>query len=155
MTITLHYTEAVLRNAIVGYLWRAFIKNLLVPSILAIAVLVLALFWGSPWLQAFTVVPIIMIPTMFALGYWIRIRESLKRFRRLEDGQVHLTINDSGVIAESSIGKSETTWAIYTHLDEFPECYLLFYSGSQFITLPKDQVSPEFVPFIRNNLGKS
>ena len=53
---------------------------------------------------------------------------------------------------ESAIGKSEMKWLLFTELWEFQSNYLLLYSNHQFITLPKDQVNPEFIAFISAHL---
>ena len=157
MTVTLHYTEAILRQAILDFLRRAYLKRLILPSMVLLVAIGLALCSDSPWLKVFVVVPCVVLPAMFGLAYWLRIEESLKRLKMLDQGQLILTVNDSGVFSQSAVSKSETPWKIYNDLWEFPDSYILFYGSSQFITLPRNQVTPEFVEFIRSKVipGKS
>ena len=74
----------------------------------------------------------------------------------LDHGRMTMTVSDAGMAIESALGKSETPWKIYSEVWEFSTEHLLFYHGAQFITLPKGQVSPEFVGFVRARLpGKA
>ena len=152
MTVTLRYTEAIFRQAIVLYLQRCLRRQWPIGVLLPVSVS-LAFFTGSTWLQAFVCVPLLALPAMFALGYWLRIRQSLDRLRLLNGGQVIFSVDDEGPTIESSIGKSESRWKIYTDLWEFPGYHLLFYGQSQFITLPRNQVPPEMITFIRQKLA--
>jgi hypothetical protein len=152
MTATIVYTERIFRRAILHYLWRAYLKRLLAPSIVGVALLVVAFCLDSPRLEASAVMLVLVIPAMMALGYWLRIRESLRRFRMLDHGRMIMAVSDAGVAIESALGKSETPWKIYGELWEFPTEHLLFYHGAQFITLPRDQVAPEFITYIRAHL---
>ena len=152
MTVTLHYTEAIFRRAIAHYLQRCLRRQWLTLVLLVVST-TLAFFTGSPWLEAFIVVPLLSVPAMFALGYWLRIRESLARFRLLNGGQVIFSVDDEGTKIESAIGRSESRWKIYTDLWDFPENHLLFYGEGQFITLPRDQVPLEMITFIREKLA--
>ena len=90
---------------------------------------------------------------MFGLGYWYRIRESLKKLALLDNGNAIMTLSESGVALESEIGKSELKWKTFTELWEFHTNYLLLFTDYNFLTLPKDQVSPEFVAFIKEHLN--
>ena len=152
MTVTIVYTEPIFQSAILSFLKRTYFKRMLLPSILALALLLLAFWSGSPWLEAATVMLVLVIPGMFVLGYWLRTRESLRRFRLLDHGRMTMTVSETGVAIESAAGKSETPWNIYNDLWEFPETCLLFYSGPQFITLPTNQVSTDFIAYIRAHL---
>ena len=106
----------------------------------------------SPWLQAFGVVTALTIPTILVLGYWFRIQESLKRLSLLDNGRLSVTASESGLTVESATGKSEMKWLLFSELWEFPTNYLLLYANHQFITLPKNQVTPAFIDFIRGKL---
>jgi hypothetical protein len=120
---------------------------------LAVSILLGALFLASPWLEAFTVVPVISFPAMFIMGYCLRIRDSLKKLSLLDNGEVVITLTDSSLNVESAMGKSEMNWKLFSELWEFQTVYLLFYHGYQFITLPKAQVTPEFMEFIKTRIS--
>jgi hypothetical protein len=153
MTVALRYDRPILKRAIGDYIKRVYLKKMVWMSIAAFLILVFSFSCiETPWLKAFSVVPAVTIPVMLILGYWLRVQESLKRLVLLDNGKLSLSVNESGVTVESAIGKSETKWKIYTELWEFATNYLLFYANHQFITLPKDQVNPEFIAFIRAHL---
>ena len=122
-------------------------------SIAVICIVIFSFFLAdNPWLQAFSVVPALAIPSMLILGYWFRIQESLKRLALLENGILSLTVDESSITVESAIGKSAMKWLLFSELWEFPTNYLLLYSNHQFITLPKDQITPDLINFIRGRL---
>ena len=154
MTAVLHYSKPVLKEAIGCYIKRTYLKRGLWMSVVVVIILVSSLFLQSPWLQAFSVVPVLALPIMFLLGYYLRIKESLKRLDLLEDGKVAVTVTDACLTIESKIGKSEMNWPIFTELWEFQKVYLLFYHSYQFITLPKNQVTPDYIAFIKTKLQK-
>ncbi len=154
MTVTVRYTEAILRRAILAFLGRSFLRHLMVPATIAVSLLAFSFTLGTPWVAAFFTATVLLIPAMIVLAYGMHLRRSLKRFSLLEDGEVRLTVNEEGTIAEAAHGRSEAKWKVYTRLWEFPDVFLLFYGEGQFITLPRDQVPPEFIEFIRQHLPR-
>jgi hypothetical protein len=153
MTVTLHYDRPILTRAVGNYIKRFYLKKMLWLSIAVILIVVFAFTCvDSPWLQAFSVVPALAIPAMLFLGYGFRIQEGLKRLALLDNGKLSLSVDESGITVESAIGKSEMKWLLFTELWEFPSNYLLLYGNHQFITLPEDQVNPEFIASIRGHL---
>ena len=155
MTVTIAYAEKDFRRAILHFIRRAYLKRMLLPSLVSLVLAGIAFQTNSDWLKAITVFLVFVIPAMLAVGYLLRIRESLRRFRHLDHGRVTITLSEVGLAVDSASGKSETPWKIYSELWEFPTEHILFYSGAQFITLPRDQVAPEFIAFIRAHLPKS
>jgi hypothetical protein len=153
MTIQIRYTEAILRRAIWNFVRRTVLNRLIIPSIILLCILAFSMTLDSPFIQGIAIFSILLVPAMFALVYWQRMQESLKRFRMLDHGRVIITLSEDGVFAESAIVKSETKWSFYSDLWEFRDDYLLMYNESQFITLPKDQMSDEFIQFIRLKLA--
>jgi hypothetical protein len=154
MTIEVRYTKSIMRRAILDFLGRLYVKNLLVPTFLAIIMLVVVCLQDWIWLKAIIIVTALMIPSMLIAGYILRIRQSFKRLELLNDGRVIMTANDAGLSIESASGKAELIWKAYTGIWEFPEEYLLLMGEAQFITLPKSQTPPEFIEFIRQKLPK-
>jgi hypothetical protein len=152
MTINLRYTEPILKKAILYYMQREYLKKCLWLFVLAALVLATDFLVDNAWYRAFTVVPVLVLPTLFLCGYWLRIKDSLKKFALLDDGRVTLTLNESSVSTESEVGKSEVKWKMFAELWEFLSAYLLLFTNRHFLTLPKDQTPPEAVAFIREHL---
>jgi hypothetical protein len=152
MTANLRYDRSILKQAIGNFIKRVYLKRFVWLSIVAVLIVIISLYSDSPWIEAFGCVPALTIPTMIALAFWFRFQESLKRLSRLDNGHASMTLSDSCITLESAVGKSEMKWFLFTELWEFPTNYLLLYSSNQFLTLPKDQVTPEFIGFIRDKL---
>lgn len=153
MTTSLRYDRPLLKQAVANYIKRIYLKRMVWMTIAIIALVIFAFTCtDSPWLQAFTIVPAVFLPAMLAVGYVVRIIQSLQRLNLLDDGRVTVTATDASFNIESAIGKSEMNWKLFSELWEFPEMYLLLYNNNQFITLPKDQVQFVLIDFIRGKL---
>src|ERR1041384_2973976 len=153
MTTTVQYDRKTLRAANLAYIKKVHLKHLLWPSLLAGGLLVFA-FSGphDSWLKSFIIVTVLFIPSVAILGYFMRVRHSLKTLDLLEDGKVVFTFDENGVGADSAVAKSQVKWTMFSDLWEAPEAYLLSYTNHQFITLPKAQVNSRVIDYIRMKL---
>jgi hypothetical protein len=128
------------------------LKHLILPTILGLALLIYA-FCGAPsWLQAFIVVTVLLIPSVIVLGYWARVKHSLKILNMLDDGTVSFSIDEDGLSTSSAMGISCLRWKVFSDIWDTPQSHLLLYTNHQFITLPKNQVSPEFIRELREKI---
>jgi hypothetical protein len=152
MNTTVRYDIPVLRAAIAAYIKRVYLKHLILPTILGLALLVYAFYETSPWLRAFIVVTVLLIPSVIILGYWMRVRHSLRILSILEDGKVSFSIGDDGLTTSSAIGTSCMAWKVFSEIWDTPKSHLLLYTNHQFVTLPKDQVSPEFIQELQRKI---
>jgi len=152
MTTTVRYDRAVLQNAIAAYIRRVYLKRLVWPTVLGLALLSYAHYEASPWLRDFIVVTFLFIPFSLVLGYAMRLRHSLRILDLLEDGKVSYAIGDDGVTTSSAIGHSCLAWKMFLELWDTPKSHLLLYTNYQFLTLPKDQVSPDFIEELRRRM---
>lgn len=154
MKADIRYDESILKSAIISYIKQTYLTRLLWPSLAAVALLIYAFLLDSSWLQSFIIVLVFSIPSMFILGYWMRVRQSLKILDMLEDGKVEISISEEGVSTTSAIGQSLLKWAMFSDLWDTPDAKLLLYTNNQFITLPKNQVSESFFEVIQNRIKK-
>jgi hypothetical protein len=152
MTVDLRYTTSIMKQAIGSFIQRFYFKHLLGASAAAVFLLASALFVNAVWYWTCILIPILMIPSLLGLGYWVRLSRSLKKLAQLDDGKATISLTDKAVTVESAIGKSEIEWKVFTELWEFQTNYLLLFTDHNFITLPKNQINPEFAAFIRSHL---
>ena len=155
MTTTVHYDRRMLQAANLAYIRKVYLKHLLWSSLLAIGLLIYA--FSAPndsWFRSFIIVTVLFIPSVGILGYFMRIRHSLKILDLLEDGEVIFTFDDGGVGSESAIAKTQLKWTMFSDLWEVPEAYLLVYTNHQFITLPKTQVNSNVIEYIRTKISQ-
>lgn len=152
MKVEIQYNEQILKSAILAYIKRVYLRHLLWPTLMAFALLVFAFYLGPSWLESLTVVLVIFIPVAVVLGYAMRIRQSLRILKLLEDGKVEITVSDEGVETCSAISRSLLKWPFFSELWDTPDAKLLVYSNNQFITLPKKQVPESFFDAISQRI---
>ena len=153
MTTSIRYDKTILKSAILAYIKKVYLKHLGWPSLLIIGLITYVFFCDSDWLQSFIIVTILMIPTILVLGYWMRIKQSLKILDLLDDGRIEISLDDKGLTTTSAIGQSQLKWKMFSELWNTPTAYLLLYTNNAFITLPKNQVSESFVDEIRKKIN--
>ena len=66
----------------------------------------------------------------------------------LSPAKLNLLVDDEKIMTSSSIGDVSVPWAAVKELWKFPDFWLLFFSKSQFITLPLNSVSVPMRQFI-------
>ena len=116
MNASVRYDEAILKSAIYSYINRVYLKQMLWPTLGAANLVILAFYSPSAWLQSFTILTLLMVPAMVVLGYWARIKHSLKILSHLDDGRVEFSLTDDGVAAVSGAGHSHIKWKMFTEL---------------------------------------
>lgn len=154
MKTSIRYTESILKRAIIAYIRRVYMKNLIGATLLAILLMVLAFHLQSTWLRSLIIVAVGLIPGILVLGYGLRIKQSLKIIDRLDDGRIDIEIDDEGLTTVSAVGQSKLAWGIFTEIVDTPAAMLLMYTNQQFITLPKAQISADFMAAINQYLEK-
>ncbi len=150
MEVSLHFSEPLLRRAVRRFWWRT-IGWWHVVALSAVGVyLVIALWNGdrSWWVGG--------IGTMFLIGtiipaavYVIHMRRTLAKFREMQSPVGILRLGEDRVGISSDLGTAEMNWSAVTGVWCFPEAWLMFFSRSQFITLPTADLSAEAREFIR------
>jgi hypothetical protein len=152
--IVVRYDKALIRQALRMYIWR----RVGIVSLFAAALLLLSI--GVQVVNApnlFWMTISIMLSGILGLLYWIyhsRFHQSLDMLRRMESPDVQLAFHEDGVDSNSSIGNSSMRWAAFDELLEASDLYLLVYSSSGYVVLPKTAMSSELVAFIQERLPK-
>ena len=145
----LHYTEALVRRAVFAFWWRVTGW----PHLLAIAFLLVCfgfVLWSghrSWWVGAFGTLLIVVLG-ITTLVYVVHLRSSLSRFRQMRSPEATLVLGDSRFSLASDVGASEMEWRAITEIWRFPDFWLVFFSRSQFVTIPTadlDDAAQEFI----------
>ena len=135
--ITLHYSEALIRCAVRSFWWRTtgwlyFLALLLVLASLGYAIWNGDRSWWVGVLGAVLGLSLVFVVTLYVVHY----RGSLKRLRRMRVPEATFEIDEDRFRLSSDVGTSEMAWSTITEVWRFPDCWLLFLSRAQFITLP-------------------
>ena len=147
--IKLKYSEPFIREAIRAYWWKQIGLVFPVVTVLLTAFLVYRLANGDRSWVAGTLGSVITlgIVTMVA-SYYVHLRRSLKRLRRMKSPEATLELGDERFRVASDIGTSELEWSLINQVWCFKNVWLLFFSAGEFMTLPVTEISPESKSFI-------
>jgi hypothetical protein len=110
------------------------------------------LYWylaGSwTWLHTFIAVAIAFIAAFVSYVYYIRLNAAEGFFDKANDPTVTFWFNAEGVRTESDLGSSDLKWSVFEEILKFRDVWLLVYAKSGYMTLPLDQLTPECIQFI-------
>lgn len=147
--IKLHYSEALIRRAVrsfmlrfVGWRYVAALTVTLFSTIYLFAIGDRSWFIGvaGSALALGLVVPVIV--------FFAHQRAALIRLRRLRKAEAIFEPNEHGFRATSDVGTMSLPWSEITAVWCFPNFWLLFFSTSEFITLPLADLNSEAREFI-------
>jgi len=154
MTVVLRYTEPIIQQAIRHYLRRVYWQRFVQLNAFVLLIIVIVLYVEPVRNWTLLTIPVVVIPALFIAGYFMGIRDSSKKLGLLNRGSAMLTLSEHGIQLQSAMGRTEIDWDHFSGLWNFQTLYLLLLTSHQFITLPKDQVSDEFIDFVRAHVGK-
>jgi hypothetical protein len=141
---TLIYSETLLRQAVFAF-WRrsvgvGFFVALLVAA-LGLGVLVAQ--GVASWLIAALAAVLALGIAFAAVVYVVHYRNSLRKFRQMDNPRATFCADESSFTMSSDIGTTTLQWSAVKELWQFPSVWLLLYSKSQFSTLPLACLPPE------------
>ena len=147
--IKLEYSEPLIREAIRSYWWKRIGLVFPASTLLLGAFLVYRLANGDrSWIAgALGSVILLGLVTMVAT-YYVHLRRSLKRIRRMKTPEATLELGDDRFRVTSDVGSSEIEWSLIEQIWCFQNVWLLFFSAGEFMTLPVAQISSESKSFI-------
>ena len=126
------------------------------PHLLAIAFLIVCFAlhrWSghrSWWVGAFCAF-LILVVGITTLIYVVHLRSSLSRFRQMRSPEATLVLGENRFSLSSDIGASEMEWRAITEIWRFPDFWLVFFSRSQFVTIPTGDLNDAAQDFIITN----
>ncbi|MGJ7902329.1 YcxB family protein [Lysobacter sp. 1R34A] len=148
-SLTLNYTEPLLRQAVLGF-WRRVVglRFLIVFALNAVALGVLLANRDGSWLTG-------LMAATFALGlgfmtmlYLVHYRNSLRKLKAMRKPQASLVLTEKNFSLSADSGSSTLPWSAVTEVWKFETCWLLLFSKAQFVTLPLSDVPADARNFI-------
>jgi hypothetical protein len=154
--ITLRYNESLIKRAVLRYWWRQIgVGYILALVILAVCIATLIANGNTSWLVgAMATILAMGIFVMIAL-YTVPYRNALRKLKTMGDPKATLILADSSLTMSSGAGSSTVPWSSVTEIWQFPDFWLLFFSKSQFSTLPLADFSSEARAFFVEHLEAS
>lgn len=134
---TLHYTEALLKSVVWAFWRRVTGWKFLIGLVLMLFSIIGKITSGdrSWWLSA--LIAVFCLGIIFSAAiYIVHYKQTIGKFRRMTSPQGTFEVGETHFKVTSDMGSSELAWKTVTEIWQFPEFWLLFFSPSQFITLP-------------------
>ncbi len=145
----LHFTEAIVRRAIKAFWWRSTGWSYFIAMAFIVGFLIYLVAIGDrSWRVGAGAVVVGLGLAMAVLLYVVHFRGSINRFRRMKVPEVTFEAGDDRFRMISDIGTIEAAWSAIVELWQFPDFWLIFYSRSQFNTLPMEGVDSAGREFI-------
>jgi hypothetical protein len=146
---TLIYSTTLLRQAVFAF-WRrsvgvGFFVALLIA---ALGLVVLVALGQASWLIGGLAAVLVLGIAFATVVYVVHYRNSLRKFRQMDNPQATFRAEESSFTMSSDIGTTTLQWSTVKELWQFPSVWLLLYSKSQFTTLPLACLPPETQAYI-------
>jgi hypothetical protein len=157
--VTLHYDESLLRHAVLRYWWRQIgVGYILALVVLAVGLVALIANGNTSWLVGLMVTflgfGVIAMITLYVVTY----RNALRKLKSMDKPEATLILSESSFTISSGIGSSTVPWSTISEVWRFPDFWLLFFSRSNFSTMPLADFSAEamafFIKHVRASGGK-
>lgn len=158
--ITLEYSEPLLREAIAGFWRRSVGLGLMIALPVVATLLGVLLFLGDrSWVVGAVGAALLGCTTVVGAIYIVHYRSAMRKFRGLGSTRATFRATDDSFTVSSAAGTSTLPWSSVTEIWKLQNCWLLLFSGSQFITLPLANIPEDARTFIVENViaagGKS
>ena len=158
-SITLHFTEALIRKAVLAFWLRAVGWQGFIALGLLLIYLIVQLARGDrSWVVGATGTVIALAALMAGALYFVHFRAALGRFRRMRSPEGKLEMGVETYRLSSDVGTSEFAWKTITEVWCYPEFWLVFLAPAQFITFPLTDFDAEsrefFLEKIRSHGGR-
>lgn len=145
----LKYNPPLLRQAVVGFWWRAtgfrfFIALAAVAFGLVASVREGDASWVTGVLGGVLIAGILFPLALFAVHY----RNTFQKLKAMGSPQATLEASDSALSLSSGAGSASIPWTAITEIWQLKGCWLLLLSRSQFFTLPLADLTPALKDFI-------
>ncbi|PVZ84791.1 hypothetical protein C9426_21795 [Serratia sp. S1B] len=148
-TATLIYSESLLKKAVFSFWWRSNVPGYLMGALLGIITLGQAILsWRiSTWAMVLALLIIVSLVQYFVDYH--NNHNIFKKFRKLEDGTIQFTVTETNLSFISHRGAAATVpWDEITELWKFEHYWLIFFSRTQFSTLPLESIPADMQAFI-------
>lgn len=154
--IKLEYSAALIKRAVKSY-WLKQIG----PVFIAITA---ALFLYSAYrllngdrsqFVGFLATVAILAIIIATASYFIHLKRALIKLQRMKKPEATLDVTESSFRVVSDVGESAFEWSVIKQVWQFDEMWLLFFSASEFMTLPTKNITEEHKTFMLHKLKES
>jgi hypothetical protein len=154
LTVTLHYSPALVRRSVFAYLRRGFgTSGFLALTGLLVAAVFLVITQPGSWLAG-AVAGAVAVLLLLLIGlYLLHYRQGMAKLARMQQPHAVLQLTESELIASSQAGSFSAPWSTFTGLWRFSDFWLLIIGKGQFMTLPRADLSDDARTFIASHIG--
>ena len=154
---TLIYNESLIKKAVLSFWWRIVgVKYIVVIVIVSFSLAYSYSIGDKSWLMGVCATILFFAVAFIVALYLIHYRNSIHKFQAMGNPQATFTLSKDTFSFSSGAGSATLCWSSVTEVWQFSEYWLLFFSKSQFSTLPVANLSPEIQALIIervNNAG--
>jgi hypothetical protein len=152
---TLRYDENLIRRAVMSF-WRRTIGW---KSVVTFGITVALFAWliasGDRSWSIGVLGAALFFEAIFAcLIYVIHLRQSMRKLRLLPEASATFVAEDDTFTMTSQAGTSTFPWSAIEDVWHFQDYWLLFFSRSQFATMPLSDVPPDMQAFVLERVSK-
>ncbi|MBN8949533.1 MULTISPECIES: YcxB family protein [unclassified Rhizobium] len=155
-TITVTYTEEMVRDAVKTFVLRRLIVNQKRLWVAEIAIISLFLWqlWsdGAGWPVGVLGAIAFLYPAMIVLAWVAHYRNTVGKFRKMATRQATFTLRDEGFDVASELGSAQIPWSTVTEIWQRPTYWMIFTAINQFMTLPIQAASVDDLDFLKSKL---
>lgn len=155
-TITVTYTEEIVRDAVRTFVWRRVIANqkrLWVAEIAMVALFLWQLWSGDAgWLTGVFGGLVLLYPAMILVAWIAHYRNTVGKFRRMQTRQATFVFYDEGFDVASDLGSAKIPWSTVIEIWERPTHWMIFTAINQFMTLPIQTEKVDVLDFLKTKV---
>ena len=154
LTVTLHYSPALVRRSVLAYLRRGFgTGGFLALAGLLVAAVFLVITQPGSWLAG-AIAGAVAVLLLIIIGlYLLHYHQGMAKLARMQQPHAVLQLTESELIASSQAGSFSAPWSTFTGLWQFSDFWLLIIGKGQFMTLPLADLTDEARTFIASRIG--
>jgi len=151
--ITLHYSETLMRRAVMAFWFRITGWRFFVAGIISIFSLIYLLLNGNRSWEVGVMGTVVAFAIVISITvYVVHYRSAINRFRRMRIPEGTFESGDETFRITSDVGSTELSWKTIREVWRFPDFWLVFFSPALFITLPTADLDDEAREFIASQI---
>ncbi len=154
LTVTLHYSPAIIRRSVFAYLRRGFgTVSLVGLAVVGVYASFLVVTDPGSWLTGAIFGAVAVLSSLLIGLYLIHYRQGMAKLARMHHHFAVLQLTESALIVSSQTVSSTIQWSTFTGLWRFNDFWLLIIGNGQFMTLPLADLTEEAQVFIASHIN--
>ncbi|MEP6754153.1 MAG: YcxB family protein [Chthonomonadales bacterium] len=85
-------------------------------------------------------VPVLITPVMWVIGYSTMLWRSNERYRRMASKEITFRFTGESVTTCSDLGTAEVPWRMMDKIRRYPEMWLLYFGKNAYIYVPTEKM---------------